>query len=363
MVATRVRRREHSEVNGCFRMAFGFALVVGVMVGALGHTGHAAAAIPSIRLGYFPNITHAPALVGVVSGDFQRGLGDTVKLESKAFNGGPSLVEALFAKEIDIGYVGPNPALNAYVKSRGQAVRVIAGATSGGAALVVRKGSGIVKAGDLAGRRVATPQLGNTQDVALRKYLGLNGLMTKTKGGTVEVLTMENAVILNSFARGEIHAAWVPEPWVTRLITEANGAILIDERDLWPDRKFATAVVIVRKGYLEAHPDLVEKFLSAHLDALARLTHSPEATLPLLSQAIEKITSKRIPLPVFTQAFTRLEPSYDPLLATLRESANSAYALGFLGRTKPDLSGIADLTILNKLLKARNLPPVGGPAN
>src|SRR6266852_7514405 len=186
-----------------------------------------------VRLGYFPNLTHAVALVGVERGIFQNALGSNVKLETKTFNAGPALIEALFAGDIDIGYVGPSPAINGYVKSHGEALRIIAGAASGGALFIVRPGANIQSPQDLSGKRIATPQLGGTQDVALRYYLQQHGLKTTDKGGTVQVLPTDNANILTLFKTGAIDGAWVPEPWATRLVVEGHGQVFVDERSLW----------------------------------------------------------------------------------------------------------------------------------
>src|SRR5689334_12694618 len=188
----------------------------------------------TVHLGYFPNITHAVALVGVARGTFQQALGSNVKLDTKTFNAGPAEIEALFAGDIDIGYVGPNPAINGYVKSKGAALRIIAGASSGGALFIVRPGANIHSAKDLNGKKLATPQLGGTQDVSLRHYLQQNGLKTVDKGGTVQIVPTDNANILTAFKQGSIDGAWVPEPWATRLIVEDKGQVLVDERTLWP---------------------------------------------------------------------------------------------------------------------------------
>src|SRR2546430_6896292 len=171
----------------------------------------------TLNLGYFPNLTHAVALVGVERGTFKSALGSNVKLETKTFNAGPALIEALFAGDIDIGYVGPNPAVNGYVKSNGSALRVIAGASSGGALFIVRPGANINSAKDLSGKKLATPQLGGTQDVALRLYLQQNGLKTVDKGGTVQIIPAQNPDILTRFKQGQIDGAWMPEPWASRL--------------------------------------------------------------------------------------------------------------------------------------------------
>ena len=212
-----------------------------------------------IRVAYFANLTHSQVLIGLARGDFQRARGPNVTIQTAVFNAGPSVIEALFANQIDLAYIGPNPAINGYVQSKGAALRIVAGATSGGAALVVRPGANIKTAADLAGKRIASPQLGNTQDVALRNYIIANGLQTKEQGGTVEVIPTDNTLILDLFKLGQIDGAWEPEPWASRLIVEAGGQLLVDERTLWTATHgdFVTAHIIVSTQFLKDHPDVV----------------------------------------------------------------------------------------------------------
>src|SRR6185503_16835037 len=201
----------------------------------------------NVRLGYFPNVTHAPALVGVEGGLFQKALGKNT-LDIKTYNAGPEEVTALLAGALDIGYIGPNPSVNAYVQSNGEAVRVVGGSTSGGAYLVVKPD--INKASDLKGKRVASPQLGNTQDVALRAWLKKQGLKTDTQGGgDVSIKPQDNSQTLDTFKQGVIAGAWVPEPWATRLVKEGGGKVLVDERSLWPGGQFVTTHLIVSTSF------------------------------------------------------------------------------------------------------------------
>lgn len=310
-----------------------------------------------MRLAYFPNFTHAIGLVAVANGSVQKALGDN-KLDVKSFNAGPALIEALLAGEIDIGYIGPNPAINGYVKSKGKALRIIAGATSGGALFVVRPDADIKSAKDLDGKKLATPQKGGTQDVALRYFVNENGLKTADEGGTVTIVPTQNADILTLFKQGQIDGAWVPEPWGTRLIQEANGEVFVDERDLWPEGKFVTTHVIVATKFLEAHLDLVKKFLDAHVDAQQFVLNNPDEAKQIANKEIERITSAALPDKVLDAAFENVDFTYDPLPETLFVSADYAFTLGFLGDTKPDLSGIYDLTLLNEVLREKGLPAV-----
>jgi NitT/TauT family transport system substrate-binding protein len=311
-----------------------------------------------VRLAYFPNLTHAPALVGVAKGTFQEALGTNVRLNATTFNAGPSLIEALFAGELDIAYIGPNPAINGYVKSNGEALRIIAGATSGGAAFVVRPDAQIAAAADLGGKKLATPQLGNTQDVALRYYLHENGLQTADKGGTVEIIPTQSPDILTLFQQGQIDGAWVPEPWATRLIQEAGGQVFIDERDKWPEGQFVTTHVIVSKPFLDTQPDLVTRFLQAHVDTVQYIGDNPAEAKSLVNAEIERITTKPLPREVLDQAYTTLAFTYDPLASTLFVSAEHAFELGFLGAEKPDLRGIYALDLLNSVLTEKGLASV-----
>jgi NitT/TauT family transport system substrate-binding protein len=311
----------------------------------------------TIRVGYFPNITHSQALVGLARGDFQRALGDGVTIKPTTFNAGPSVIEALFGGEIDLAYIGPNPAINGYVQSKGEALRVVAGATSGGAALVVRKDAGISGPEDLAGRKLASPQLGNTQDVALRAWLGRNGLASRDKGGSVDVIPTQNPQILDLFRRGDIDGAWVPEPWASRLVVDGGGAILVDERSLWPGGDFVTAHVIVSTKFLRAHPDLVRKWLEAHVAVTEWELAHPDDAKAILNEEIGKLTGKKLADAVLTQAWERMRPTWDPIAPSLLASADAAHAAGFL-REKPNLDGIYDITLLKEILRAKKLPEI-----
>jgi NitT/TauT family transport system substrate-binding protein len=310
-----------------------------------------------IRVGYFPNITHSQALIGMARGDFQEALGEGAVIEATIFNAGPSVIEAMFAGELDLSYIGPNPAINGYVQSGGEAVRIVAGATSAGAALVVRPEAGITGPEDLSGKRIATPQLGNTQDVALRDYLTNHGLAAVENGGTVEVLPTRNPEILDLFRLGQIDGAWVPEPWASRLIVEGGGEIFLDERDLWPDGQFTTALVIVNTEFLDEHPDLVRGWLEAHVDLTLWIQQNPDEAMELLNAQLEEITGQALGVEVLEGAWDRMLVTYDPISDSLVASAEAAYHAGFLDES-PDLSGIYSLDLLNQVLAERGLDPV-----
>ena len=314
----------------------------------------------TLRIGYFPNITHAQAVIGLNDGDFQKVLGNNVTVETVKFNAGPSAIESLLADRIDATYIGPNPAINGYLLTDGKDLRVISGASSGGASFVVRNDSGIETVNDLGGKKFASPQLGNTQDVALRKYLIDNGYNTIENGGNVTVLPIANADILTAFLKKEIDGAWVPEPWATRLVQEAGGKVLVDEKSLWPDGKFVTANLIVRTDYLEKNPDVIKKLLEAHVDETLKINNDTAAAAKEFNTQLKKLTGQEISENVLDKAFSNLELTYDPLKLTLFKSANDAYDLGFIekGKDRPNLSGIYDTTLLNEVLAEKGLQSI-----
>jgi NitT/TauT family transport system substrate-binding protein len=339
---------------------FGIAAAIPLLISLMMMASdlHAQDKIVVIRVGYFPNMTHAQALVGRANGAFDQALGLGVHLDWKAFNAGPTVIEAMFAEAIDIAYVGPNPTVAGYVRSQGEAVRVIAGAASGGAALVVRQGSGIQKAADIHGKKVATPQLGNTQDVALRAWLRANGLKPREKGGDVQVVPTANPDQLTLFLRGQLDAAWAPEPWAARLVHEGGGQIMLDERDLWPNRQFVATNLIVRPKFLKEHPDLVKKFLQAHVDLTQWIVKNPDQAKDILNKQLQKETGKPLTQQVLDEAFSRMQVTYDPIRSSLLKSTQQAFDEGFLGKQQPDLSGLYDLTLLNEVLHEKKATPV-----
>src|ERR1700757_4434359 len=260
----------------------------------------------TIRIGAFPNITHPQAMVGKANGEFEKAMGPGVKIDWKTFNAGPAAIEALFAGAIDMTYIGPNPTITGYVRSNGEALRVIAGAASGGAALIVNNDAGIQKPADFHGKKIASPQLGNTQDVALRSWLRANGLKSTDKGGEVQVLPLANPDQLTLFLKKELDAAWAPEPWATRLIREGNGRLFLDERTLWPHGDFITAHLIVRTEFLRQHPGLVKNWIRAHVELTEWINgHLPEAK-KLLNLQIARETGRALPDPVLDEALGRI---------------------------------------------------------
>ncbi|MGQ9815461.1 MAG: ABC transporter substrate-binding protein [Candidatus Roseilinea sp.] len=339
-------------------MMIGLGICLAAACGALAN--ESAKSPLTVRLGYFPNVTHAAAVVGVARGAIASALAPTATLEVKTFNAGSSLIEALFAREIDIGYIGSNPAINGYVKSKGEALRIIAGAASGGALLIVRPDANIKRPEDLNGKKLATPQLGNTQDVALRHYLLARSLNTIDHGGTVQIIPTQNADILTLFRQGSIDGAWAPEPWASRLILEGNGDVFLDERDLWPGGRFVTAHVIVSAKFLAEHPDAVKAFLRAHVETVQFIGDNLDKAKTIVNDEIEHITTRRLAEATLDKSFETLEITYDPVQSSLFTAAEHAFALGFLGNEQPDLSGIYDLTLLDEVLAEKGLAVVSG---
>jgi NitT/TauT family transport system substrate-binding protein len=310
-----------------------------------------------VRLGYFPNITHAPAIIGDLGGYFQDHLptGDT--LEVSNFNAGPEAIEALFAGSIDLAFVGPNPAINAYAQSDGAAIRIVSGTTSGGAFLVVN--DEIEKPADVKGKKIATPQLGNTQDVALRAWLKDFDLSADDAGGgDVSIVPQANGDALAAFIAGDIDGAWVPEPWATRFIQEGHAHVLIKEQDLWPEGDFVTTHLIVATGFLEDHPDAVKGIIEGLSDAIDLTTSDPAKAKELTNQGIEAITDKPLSAAVLDAAWENLRFTLDPIAKSLQTSKDDAVAVGLLEDV--DLKGIYDLELLNEVLAAKGQPEVEG---
>jgi NitT/TauT family transport system substrate-binding protein len=341
--------------NKLFLLLIVTAVSLSIFLTGCGGSSSASGNTDTIRVGYFPNITHSQALVGMSRGDFAQAMGN-VKIDAKVFNAGPSEMEALLAGQLDLGYVGPSPAINSYTRSDG-ALRIIAGATSGGAVFVVRPESGIKGPADLAGKKICTPQLGNTQDVALRNWLAKNGLKTKDKGGTVEVIPTENSTILTLFTKGDIDGAWVPEPWGARLVG-AGGQILLDERDLWPDGQFTTAVLVARKDFMDKNPELVKKWLATHVDITTWEQKNPDQAATVINSELKTLAGKPLPEDVLKSALSRMSITYDPVTTSIPVMAKSAFDLGFLGNNQPDLTNLVDLKLLNEVLSEKGLAAV-----
>ncbi|WBO63086.1 aliphatic sulfonate ABC transporter substrate-binding protein [Streptomyces camelliae] len=312
--------------------------------------------LDSVKIGYFGNLTHATALVGNQKGFFQKELGAT-KAEYQVFNAGPSEIEALNSGSIDIGWIGPSPAINGYTKSNGKSLRIIGGSASGGVKLVVNPKK-ITSLQDVKGKKIATPQLGNTQDVAFLNWIASQGWTVDAQSGKgdVSVVRTDNKVTPDAFKSGSIDGAWVPEPTASKLVAE-GGKVLLDEASLWPDKKFVITNIIVRQAFLKEHPKAVEAVLKASVETNKWINANPDQAKAAANQQLAADSGKALPAKVLDPAWTSIRFTDDPLASTLDTEAQHAVKAGLL--KNPQLAGIYDLTLLNKVLKAEGEPAVG----
>jgi NitT/TauT family transport system substrate-binding protein len=303
----------------------------------------------TLHLGYFGNVTHAPAMVGLQNGEFATALGSNVTVKTSVFSAGPAAVEALLSKSIDASFVGPNPAINAYAQSKGAAIRIVAGTASGGAFFIVNKD--IKTAADLKGKKVGSPSLGNTQDVALRYWLKQQGLSTNTNGGgDVHVVPgPDNGTIVTEFQSGDIAGAWMPEPYASKMIA-AGGHVLVNEASLWPGGKYTTALLIVRTDFLNAHPDVVTNLIKGLSASIDLISSDPTKAATLVSKGIQTATGKALTTALVTKSFASTSFTLDPIASSLKADVDHAVSLGILKSTP--LTNIFDLTLLNKFLTA-----------
>lgn len=338
-----------------------FAAVTLLLLVACGQASSANASADdgplTLRLGYFPNLTHASALIGVKKGFFANALGSRVTLETHTFNAGPEAVTAILSSSIDATFIGPNPTTNAFTRSHGRAIRVIAGATSGGVLLVVKPSVNSVA--DLEGATIADPQLGGTQDVALRWFLKSHRFnVDSAGGGDVHVLSQDNSTTLTAFKQGQIDGAWVPEPWASRLLLEGKGRVLVDERDQWPQGRFVSTNLIVSTTFLNDHPKRVKALLEGLFAANAYLSSNPSEAPRLANDAVAEITGKKLADGVALAAWPHMTFTLDPLATTLEACAEHAQAVGLLGSV--ELKGLYDLSLLNQVLAEHGVAGVSG---
>lgn len=302
----------------------------------------------AIRIGFFPNITHSQALIGMAEGQFQEFLGEEYTIEWNQFNAGPEQIEALMAGAIDIGYIGPTPAINGHVRTKGE-IQIIAGATDGGAILVSRKDLEISSISELAGKKVAVPQFGNTQDLSLRNLLLENNLKETTRGGEVEVIQVSNPDIKTLLDSGEIDLALVPEPWGARLIKEIGANIVLDYDEVWKNGNYNTAVVIVRKAFLDKNPEAIENFLKAHIHLTQYINEDKEKAQRIVNKQIEALTGVALPEEVLKEAYSRLIITDVPTVDAINEMVQLSVEVEFL-QGDPDTSQLLNLEIYNRLI-------------
>jgi NitT/TauT family transport system substrate-binding protein len=245
------------------------------------------------------------------------------------------------------------------LKSRGEEIRVVAGACSGGAALVVQGDGRIQTDADFRGRKVATPQFGNTQDVAARAWLTSKGFRVTMTGGDVLVVPTTNPDQLAMFQKGVLDAVWTVEPWVTRLVLEAKGRVYLDESTLWPQTggRYVTTHLVSSVRFLKQQPALLKRWIAAHVELTQWIRQHADEAKPILNAEIKAETTKALPRETLAGAWQRLELTCDPVRASLVKSAEDAYRLGFL-REKPDLSRLHDLKLLNEVLRDKGLAEI-----
>jgi len=293
-----------------------------------------------IRIGYFPNIGHAIPIVGIEKGFFEESIGDQVKIETRVFDSGPQAIEALFANSIEIAYVGPGPAINGFLNSENHNIKILGGAASGGASFIVHPNSEINSASDFAGKKIATPQIGNTQDVSLRHYLSENGLKPAEKGGSVIVYNISNPDIYTLFVKGDIDGAWVPEPWATILETELGGKRLFYEEELWLNNEFASVLLIANADYVEKNPTIIANFLQSHHETVTWINTNPVETRIVFNDFLNSYLGQSLSDDVIDIALSNLVITADPKPNSIFSFAERADALGYLGRNGYDLSEI-----------------------
>ncbi len=317
-----------------------------------------------LKLGYFGNVTHAPALVGVSQGYIAGELGST-KLSTQVFNAGPAAIEALNAGAIDATYIGPNPAINSYVKSGGESVHIIAGAAAGGAQLVAKPE--INSPGDLKGKTLASPQLGGTQDVALRAWLASQGYKTNIDGsGDVAINPTENSQTLNLFQDGKLDGAWLPEPWASRLVLTAGAKVLVDEKDLWDGSlsgkpgEFPTTILIVNQKFAADHPDSVKALLKGHVKSVEWLNNAADGEKAgVINAALKEAAGAELKPDVIDRSLKNIVFTIDPLAGTYEKLLEDGVAAGTTKQA--DIHGLFDLRALNGVTGTKT--PAAGLGN
>lgn len=292
-----------------------------------------------IRVAFFPNIGHAVPIVGIENGIFAEGLGNKTMIETKIFDSGPQVIESIFARSIDLAYVGPGPAINGFLKSEHEMI-ILSGAASGGASFVVHPNSEINSVVDFAGKKIAAPQIGNTQDVSLRNYLSENNLAPLEKGGSVVIYNIANPDIYTLFVKGEIDAAWVPEPWATIFVQELDGKRLFYEEDIWPNKQFASVLLIGRTDYIEKNPEIIKNWIESHDKTVNWINTNPNKSALIFNDFMEKTLGAPLPESIVIESLSNLEITSDPIPESIAIFAQQADSLGYLGRHGYDLQGI-----------------------
>ena len=294
----------------------------------------------NLRIAYFPNIGHAVPIVGIENNFFLEKLSSDTKIESRIFDSGPQVIESLFANSVDIAYVGPGPAINGFLNSENNNIQILSGAASGGASFIVHPESEINSASDFSGKKIAAPQIGNTQDVSLRHYLSENNLKPAEKGGSVIIYNISNPDIYTLFVKGDIDGAWVAEPWATILETELNGKRLFFEEDLWPNKQFASVLLIANTDYVKKNPELISKFLISHHNTVEWINDNPLETRIIFNDFLKSHLGQSLSDTVVDISLSNLEITTNPVKDSVYSFAEKANVLGYLGRNGYDISEI-----------------------
>jgi len=308
----------------------------------------------ALKVAFFPNIGHAIAIVGMERGVFESNLGNSTTVETKLFDSGPQVIESLFSKSIDLAYVGPGPAINGFLKSENNDIVILSGAATGGASFIVHPESMINSADDFEGKRIAAPQIGNSQDVSLRNYLSEHNLKSYEKGGSVIVLNIPNPDIYTLFAKGELDGAWVPEPWASILVQELDGKRLFFEEDLWPENKFASVLLIGRQQYVTENPKIVSGWLESHHTTADWINDNQQETRIIFNEFMQNTMGKALSDSVVDEALSNLEITTDSADTSIYTFAQRADSLGYLGRDGFSLDGIFFDITSNESLEENN---------
>ena len=294
----------------------------------------------NIRVAFFPSVVHAVPIIGMETQTFANNLNADLDIQVKIFDSGPQVIESIFSNSVDIAYVGPGPVINGFLKSDGNDLKILAGAASGGASFVIQKNSGLDLIENYSGKRIAAPQISNTQDVSLRHYLAENGLTTAEKGGDVFVLNIANPDIYTLFAKGDIDGAWVPEPWATMLVEELDGIRLFDENKFWPENQFSSVLLIGRSDYIEKNPEIIKKWINANEKTAQWINNHPDESKKLYNEFLNSYMGRTLPQNIVEKSFSNIIITSEPLENSVHTFAERADALGYLGRDGYTLDGI-----------------------
>ena len=327
--------------------AGGIVVIVAIAITIISFSDYDQINQDKIRVAFFPSIGHIIPIVGLEEKIFEKGIGEEKQIETKLFDSGPQVIESIFSGSIDVAYVGPGPIINGFLKSDGKDIKILSGAASGGASFIIQPNSGLESLENFDGKRIASPQISNSQDVSLRHYLESHGLKSVENGGTVFVLNISNPDIYTLFAKGDIDGAWVPEPWATILVQELDGIRLFNEEKLWPNEEFASVLLIVRTEYLENNPETIQKWVESHEKIVTWINSNPDKSKSLFSSFLIDYMGKSLPTKIIDESFSNITITSDPIKNSVIIFAERADSLGYLGRDGYNLDGIFYNAVLN----------------